>query len=169
MKMRFLLLLSLFSFACSVNAISICFYVNGYWGTWHETFFYGVYGNYGGFCFYEKSDHPSEYLFRFTITNYIPPTKEMLKKARKSNTWLEYTGTAEYYVNDDNPTIDKLFMDEVFLSPKKISDRPTRPIVKRTAKARIRIRPYKDHPRVYNIWFDNVAFGIDLEDCFFKQ
>lgn len=43
------------------------------------------------------------------------------------------------------------------------------PRVKRTTRAKIKIAPYKDHPVVYNIWFDNVGFGINLETSYFKK
>ena len=36
------------------------------------------------------------------------------------------------------------------------------PIAKRVANATIKIAPYKKHPELYNIWFDDVAIGIQL-------
>ena len=41
------------------------------------------------------------------------------------------------------------------------------PCVKRTADAIIKIAPYKKRPQCYNIYFDGVAVGIDMENTIF--
>ena len=57
-----------------------CYY-DGYWGAWHDcVYYYSIYGNYGGFNFYYSSRHPSDYLFRFQINSYMPPSKDEIKK-----------------------------------------------------------------------------------------
>ena len=33
----------------------------------------------------------------------------------------------------------------------------------------IKIAPYKDHPKIYNIWFEDVGVGIDLGTLYFVQ
>ena len=48
-------------------------------------------------------------------------------------------------------------------------DKGQMPCVKRTVQATIKIAPYKDHPKVYNIWFEDVAMAIDLGNMYFKQ
>ena len=86
-------LLSLSCFAqLSTNA-----YYNGYWGSWEKQYYeylrkskYQLHGNYSGFIIYNNGSHPSEYVFKFQIDNYLPPTKETIKYHRKNNIWYEY-------------------------------------------------------------------------------
>lgn len=165
------LLILLLVITLKAHCLSYSVFVNGYWGEW-KSFGYNInfYGNYGGFCLYEKNHHPSQFFFRFSIDNYQSPTKDQLKRARKSNTWFEYTGTVEYFVNDEYPTIEKQYLKPCFIMPyKPYSYSADGPRVKRTTRAKIKIAPYKDHPVVYNIWFDNVGFGINLETSYFKK
>jgi hypothetical protein len=153
--------------------IKTCGYFNGYWGPWEEHYFmdiYGridetllcqkVYGNYSGFCIYQGQLHPSYYSFKFQITNYVEPSKKIKKEHLKSKQWYEYSGIVEYYVTDKCPTAKAAVMSCIGNFPCIL---PTAEgAKKRTANARIKIEPYKDHPKVYNIWFEDVGVGIDL-------
>lgn len=78
-----------------------------------------------------------------------------------------YSGTAKYYVCDDYPTIEAAMRANTVIVPYETWRERNRPKVKRTTNATIKIAPYKDHPKVYNIWFDNVGLGIDLNDNYF--
>ena len=160
-------LLSLSCFAqLSTNA-----YYNGYWGEWKKQYFeyssqtmYELYGNYSGFILYSSYSHPSEYVFKFQIDNYIPVTKETIKYHKKNNIWYEYSGSVEYFINSDYPTIKAALMTWNIPHVKNTVEN-----IKKTARAKIQIAPYKDHPRVYNIWFEDVGVAIDLGNWSFKQ
>lgn len=161
--------------------IKICGYYDGYWGEWEEAYhtnLYGmfdttlpylkIYGNYSGFCTYQNTAHPSTYSFKFQITNYVVPDKKSRKEHLKSGKWYEYNGTVEYYVNNELPTIKQIMKrSSIFGSFPLIT--PSTDTRKRNVNATIQIAPYKDHPRVYNIWFEGVAVGIDLNTVFFNQ
>lgn len=156
---------------CAQATIGVCCYYDGYWGEW-KPLSIDLYGNYGGFIFYNSGDHKSNYVFKFQISNYITPTKKAIRYMKKNNRWFEYEGTVEYWVHEDYPTIKDVFKKfgcpMRFRFESQYSDNK-KPTVKRVAKAKIQIAPnfYKNHPRVYNIWFDDVGFGIDLRNNFF--
>jgi hypothetical protein len=150
-------------------------------------------GNYNGFVLYLPWEHPSNYFFSFDIDNRTPPTKKEVKEHSKKGLWWEYTGTVEYYVCDVYPTIKDCFKQ--FGRPLMKSDlesseyssklsvlRATRirqqgsfvakGLTKRTARATIKIAPYSHKslkPMVYNIWFEDVGFGIDLAGSHFGK
>ena len=171
MKKLFLILI-LFAVSCKVNCsvISTCVYYDGYWGKWSKVNI-GIIGNYSTMTLYNEQYHPSLYNFKFTITNYRIPTKEEQKQHIASNRWIEYEGFVEYYIIDEYMTIKEIFKKfnwpSICPALHKVEEGQT-PCVKRTVKAIIRIQPYKDHPKRYNIVFEDVMFGIDLEDNFFK-
>lgn len=167
MKIKSLLLfISLFVVSNVFSQIKINSYYDGYWGLWRNTSGCSIRGNYSGFIIYASQDHPSMYFFKFQISNYIVPDANTLKYHRKSNEWLQYSGTVEYFVSETYQTITDVLRRNHF--PSKF-DSNKEPVAKRTTNATIRIAPYKDHPKVYNIWFDGVGVGIDLNDIHFKQ
>ena len=172
---------SLFVFA----QIKVSGYYDGYWGEWEDAYIsslYGddntvdtslpymkIYGDYSGFCTYANTDHPSAYMFKFQITNYITPDKKTRKYHLKNNKWFEYNGVVEYFVKDEHESIkDILAKGSVFgRIPATQSIWPG--AKKRIANATIKIAPYKDHPKVYNIFFEGVGVGIDLNTLVFQQ
>lgn len=166
--------------ALSVRAqISTCSWHDGYWGQWksHTTryeFFpphyeYIIYGNYSCFIIYKKGNHPSEYIFKFEIDSYSTPDKKTIKYHKKNNLWYEYSGTVEYYVTEKYPTIYAILKAFEFPYFNCNSGSYDNPCVKRTARATIKIAPYKKRPQCYNIYFDNIGVGIDMEKTYFKQ
>lgn len=179
---------------CFSQDMYFCFNYDGYWGDWKSCYqWYRIYGSYNGFLIYVNDEHPSDYFFSFTIDNRTAPSKKEVKEHFKSKTWWEYQGTVEYYVCDVYPTIKDCFKE--FGRPLRKSDlktteysgklsvlRATRirqqgsfvaqGVTKRTARATIKIAPYSHKtlkPRVYNIYFDNVGFGIDLGGNYFSE
>ncbi len=160
--------------------IRTCAYYDGYWGEWKdqwlpslfsstpEKMYYDLYGNESGFIIYNKGDHPSDYIFKFQINNYVPPSKQQIKEHYKRKEWFTYTGTVEYYVVESAPTIKEILKKWGFPI---YHDWPTRnePIAKRIANSTIKIAPYQKHPELYNIWFDDVAIGIQLVYVHFKN
>lgn len=147
-------------------------YYDGYWGEWQiqwlpslfsstpEKFYYGLYGNESGFIVYDADLHPSDYVFKFQINNYVAPTKKQIKEHYKRQEWYEYYGTVEYFVVEEYPTIKDILKQWGF--PLYGQHTTGTPIAKRVANATIKIAPYKKHPEVYNIWFDDVAIAIQL-------
>lgn len=105
--------------------------------------------------------------FEIDIKNYSFPSKKDIKKHLKENKWYEYTGTVEYYVNDDYPTAEVVAKRERLVMPNPRIDQT--PNVKRTAKATIKIQPFKKTPKVYNVWFDNIAVGLDISNVKFEK
>lgn len=75
----------------------------------------------------------------------------------------------EYYISDIYPSALEAFRDNkgVKLLPSK--NRRGNPAKKITSKATIRVAPFKDVPRTYNIWYDKVAIGIDLNTTYFSH
>ena len=151
--------------------ISTNIYYDGYWGTWKKEYdtytkdsWYQLYGNNSGFIIYNQIFHPSQYFFKFQIDSYSAPSKEERKNHRKNDIWYEYTGTVEYFVNSDYPTI-KDALKGVYAFPCVRNDNGN----KRTARAIIKIAPYKKYPQVYNIWFEDVGIAIDLGSLHFNQ
>lgn len=162
--MKRLLMLVVFSIMANLvmAQLQVCSWHDGYWGEWKDkSWLYTMYGNYSGFVVYEKSNHPSKYVFKFQADSYRTADKKTIKYHIKNKEWYVYSGTVEYYVTEDYPTIDKILEKHEF--PYFHCDSGYgRPCVKRTARATIKIAPYKKHPTCYNIYFDNVAVGIDL-------
>ena len=167
-------------FIIAINAqISTNSWHDGYWGEWksHTMRFtysspiyeYGLSGGKEGIAIYKKGDHPSAFFFRFAITTYfVNPDKKTKKAHIKNDTWYEYQGRVEYYVTEEYPDIVSILRKYEFPCFNINSGSEGNPCVKRTANATIKIAPYKDHPRVYNIYFDNVAVGISFDDIWFS-
>jgi len=174
-KRLLLLIASVFLTITAKAQISTCAYYDGYWGKWKQRYVRWpsgqitmnddeFRGNYSGFIIYDKSDHPSQYFFKFQINNYVPPTKQQIKEHYKKNEWYEYSGTVEYFVVEDLPTIKDILKEIGFpLYHKDIHDGFGNYAVKRVANATIKIAPYKKHPETYNFWFDNVGLAISLD------
>lgn len=175
MNKRKLLLLVIFCFLTSVIKAQIrtCAYYDGYWGKWEERWipklylpredYYNLYGDYSGFIVYDKEGHPSQYTFKFQIDNYVPPSKKEIKEHYKRQEWYEHTGTVEYFVVESAPTIKDILKKWGFPIYYHDSNRfKGEPTARRIANATIKIAPYKKHPTVYNIWFDDVAIAIEL-------
>lgn len=169
--MNFFLFKTLFVFTIllggTISAFSQihCYNIDGYWGD-SSRLSMRIYGNYNGFVLYK--DHPSNYTFKFTIDTEHNPTKKEIKSRYKKNIWWEYTGTVEYYVSEQYPTIKDVLekgIGPTFLNSK--SSFPGNPVIKRTAKAIIRIAPYKKRPQTYNFVFDDVGYAINLENLYF--
>ncbi len=163
-------IVNLFSLSSSAQLCSNAFY-NGYWGEWKKQYdeytgsYYKLYGNNSGFIIYHRNSHPSEYVFKFKIDNYTPPSKETIKYHRKNNIWYEYSGSVEYFINNDYPTIKKALSS--YNCFPQVENKVEN--IKKTARATIKIAPYKKHPTLYNIWFEDVGFALDLGSIYFKQ
>lgn len=143
--------------------------IDGNWTGWSgPSINLGIRGGYAGFTIGDIWGGEWDPWFRFTIDNFYIPDKETRSQRVKSKTWYEYTGTVEYYVDDDAPSAYACFKEyghDMFVSMRGHENRGIKKIVSR---ARIKIEPYKEHPKVYNIFYDNVGLGIDLNTVYFK-
>lgn len=160
----------------STNPLQLQYYYDGYWSGWRG---YGgswrivsAKGTFDGFCLYLPNCHPSEYFFKFYISNPSAYSEQEIKQHYKTKEWLTYNGVVEYYVTDDYPTIKsklkaiqqgKLTVGWIGGDYNRRDNKEFGGIaVKRTAKAEISIQPFKlkHNWRCYNIFFDYVAIGI---------
>jgi len=155
--------MSLLSFVVYSQAPIVEFgsYYDSYWGEWHGGDNYKAKGTYNDFVAYWYINHPSEYYFKltFNVPNAINgevPKKER-KRRLKNNQWYEYEGTIEFYLNDNISTVKQWVMNFGKIG----RGYPYRNIgnnIRIEYPCKIRIAPYKDNPRTYNIFFDK--FGI---------
>ena len=153
----------------SFGQIKFCAYFDGFWSPWVSSSEARVYGNYESFVVHTVDDGPWNYRFKFTINDFKVPNKKQRKKDLKANKYYEFSGTVEYYTSYDFPSARDAFRQNKgpkFISANMEKGKPTKKI---TSKATIRVRPFKDYPRVYNIWYDNVALGIDLNTTYFTH
>lgn len=150
-------------------------YVHGYWSKWENQTWGWDSSHYNyeftarkhdyneTFCGLEfRSEYadPWNWCFRISIDNYVKPDSKERKKHDKNNIWYEYSGTVEYYVSEEYPTIEKVLERYKFPNINPTTKTMGR-VVKRTAKATIKIASYKKTPRAFNIYFDGCGVGID--------
>ncbi len=148
----------------SISQIGLCSYVDHCWGDWK---FYNIkaYGTYDEISFFQPGDHPSQWQWKFKISDYKVPSKKELKSYRRSNKWLVYNGTFEYYIDDDNLSIQDMIREDgcPIINPTNHRvDKGERPCKRQTVNAVIKIKPFKKNPQVYNIFFEGVGMGFDL-------
>lgn len=105
--------------------------------------------------------------FSFQITNYIPPTTQQIKEHYKKKQYFEYTGTVEYLLNEFSPTAEDIAKQSFFVQSDPRTD--ITPIINRRTSCIIQIAPYKKLPQLYNIWFDNIGYAIDLRNIIFSN
>ena len=165
--------------------IGVSYYYQSVWNGWEGAGWnkYDLYGNRHGFRVFEHDKRPADFFFRFWITDYKTPDKKDIKTHYKTNTKWVYSGYVEYYVCDVYPTFEDCLRElkrplyeedtqwtsyqeklTVIKASQIRKNGSFTPIgyKKVTKPATIWIMPYKKYPRVYNIWFDNVGYAIDL-------
>lgn len=163
-RLLFLFILIIAPLLC--RAQDGCFLVNGYWSKWQNLYGAEFQGAINDFVLYPEYQHPSEFFVRVRINNFYLPSKQQIKEHKKTNTWFEYSGTVEYYVSNQYPTIESIFKDYVpwgtwkNMYPKLLQMEKEQ-YVKRTANATIKLAPTKE-PIILNIYFDSVGFGISF-------
>ena len=157
-------LLLLLVLGTHAQTISYARYIDGYWSEW-ELVQGCIHGSYGEILCYDCNHHPSEFTWRLTLNNFIKPSKELIKDYYKKKCWWEYQGYFEYYISDEYQTLKSQLLNRVWITPwlHDVSKGQT-PCVKRTVRATVKIAPYKDHPRCYNVYVEGDGFGIDLRN-----
>lgn len=160
---------------------------DGYWGKMelvcHDRGFVRTLRNDSIHIFYFEEDGPWDAFLKLSIDGFkMPSEKSYINVPIKGNkidnmdyinnlNFREYTGTVEYYVCDEYPSIYDAFKKNkkpYFVTPTRDDGMPTKKI---TSKAKIKIktafiknetryhRYYSDH-YVYVIEFDNVSLCI---------
>ena len=142
--------------------------MDGYWSSWNFSLL-EVTGSMRNFVLFNGSDHPSIFLLRWKADNYTKPSKKEIKEHIKSDSWFEYTGTVEYWVSEEYPTIKDVLK-------KKQGSLVTNPDsgygnsqssgrkVKRTATAKMMCQFYKNgYIKNINLFFDNIGYGIGCD------
>lgn len=158
------------------NTYSTCAYYDGFWSKWDDRYtnIFDLYGNYHSIAIYEANTHPSNFYFKFEIDNFQIPDKKTIKNHYKNKTWYEYSGWVEYNITDQYPTAKDalrnnpiLFPNFPYVLPQQRGD--TKPTVTKRVRATIKIEPFKKTPKVYNIFYENVGFAINLENNTFRN
>lgn len=147
-----------------------CININGYWSKWEQQRgiscqlqYNHIQDKFEGLLFY-INNQPWDYMFKIDIDNYYKPNKKERKKHLKDKVWYQYQGWVEYYVIDSYPTILDVLKWTGFpsISPERYKHMAPN-VVKRRARATIKIAPYKDLPSTFNILFDNIGVGISFK------
>lgn len=157
-------------------SIKASYCIDNQWGPWKVLYYSRgfntyvssaevgqLYGNYGDFKLLTDRDKPwGYYVFRVKIDNFKKPSKEEIKQHKKNNQWYVYSGTFEYSVCDAYPTARDAFSLGWLIGYFREIDNQT--VVRRTAKATIKIAPYSkgECPQCYNIYFEGIGFAIDF-------
>ena len=97
----------------SIHAVEFkdCIQYQGYWTEWALVRL-DIRGGYNGMTFRPMNSDPWLYYLGFTIDNFAFPTKQEIKAHKKENREYFYTGTCEYYVCDEYPTITSILKKE---------------------------------------------------------
>lgn len=163
-KTALLLILILLVAQNSYAQWSEAFLYKGDWSSWQKT--YGEISHYVDDSGIILKTPGGQTYFSFQITNYTPPTKAQIKEHLKSGEWYEYRGYVEYSVNDAYPTAEELAKASRFVIPNPRTDKT--PTVQRRTSCTIKIAPYKKLPACYNVYFDNIGVGIDIQGMTFQ-
>lgn len=119
-----------------------------------------------GLEFSQLKSQSSNWCFKFTVNNYKKPTKKVRKENLKSDTWYEYEGWVEFYLDNENPTIKSVLEQYYFPLIEPGIGNNTHLI---HVPALIKIAPYKKAPEHFEIFFDNVGLGITFDEWPFDK
>ena len=139
-----------FLFSLTSFCGKFAFYYDGYWGPW-KGYICSMGFDENSLYFYKPWDHPSENFLKIRVNTSSEPEKD--------GKWYVYSGTVEYYVSEEYPTIKDVLKHGFFVQP---YDSP--PIAKRTATATITMhkRLWRKHPRLLTVFFDDIAIAIGI-------
>lgn len=145
------------------SLIECSLYKTNYWTNWLEGSGVSFYGGWSQITAYDPlTGNLSAFYFRVTVNNFAIPDKKTRKEHVKTNTWYEYTGTMEYWIDDEHMTFESTCNRNFPISANpsvKFNDTPS--IIKKST-AKIKIAPYEKYPQTYNIWFDNIGFAFNM-------
>jgi hypothetical protein len=147
------------SFGGYSDYFSTSFCYKGQWSSWEAHYIpdYHVHSakaNNGDIIGLRLSDSGGNTYFSFLITDY-----ERGKKVCE--------GTVTYYVNDTYPNAEALAKANTFVIPNYRRDET--PSVKRTATATIKIVNNGRKPATFNIWYDDIGVGFDVQNVYWSK
>lgn len=160
LKLLFLLVFSInYSLYAETENFSTSCYYDGFWGKWQGNgYSHILYGKYNDIMEVAKRAHPSDYYWRLKIYGLEDCNRH--KRDRKN--WAEYKGTLTYYISDQYPTLKQILKKGGGLA---IYGN----VIKRTVDVKVRVKPYKYNPEVYNIYFqsegENCGFAISINSA----
>lgn len=157
-----------FSFAQKDN-FSIAYYIDSMWGEWDyvSSYVYNISGSVDDFVIKNSRDHPSNYFLRIKVDNFTIPSRSEYKRRKKKNEWHEYEGTIEYFYRacDGDNFKSRAKGGFSYTDPTAYDEGGelfNEKVLKATKRIVVRIAPFKKHPSVYNIYFDDIGIGIVL-------
>lgn len=169
--MKKLVLFIFFALICSVaysQWIKTAVNQNGTWYPWRQGHGVTLSGSWDYFAVHSIYYDSSRFYFKIKIDNFTIPPKKVRKDHLKSNTWYEYSGYIEYWIDDDHLDFISALEDEALkLLPGaavpwlQFGGRPS--IVKKSP-AKIMIQPYKSYPQLFNIWFEGIGYAFYFFD-----
>lgn len=141
--------------------IQTCRMIGGYWDEWKDNYNTSVKGYVDNFVIYESYRHPSDYCLKVVIKDFSMPDKKTRRMHMKNDKWYVYSGYIEYYALPSSSIGDYVWrFPEGECYDTKINKKN---LYLKRIRATIKIAPYKDRPRTYNIWFSDYAVGISFK------
>lgn len=153
---------------CSINVysqtwIKTAVFQNNIWYPWEDSSNVKQSGSYNQFVVHSLYDDPSRFYFRVTIDNFYIPDKNNRKAHIKSGEWYVFSGTIEYWIDDDH--MDFLSCLPSYKKSVPIEAVPWhkydgRPSIIKKSPATIQIAPYEKFPQTYNVWFEGIGYAF---------
>lgn len=163
MKKLFLLfLLTIFSTCVySTSWIKTAIYQNNIWYPWEKGSNVTMSGYYEQFSVHSTLYDSSHFYFRVTINNFSIPDKKTRRARMKSDEWYEYTGTIEYWIDDEHMNfISCISGNSVPIAACPWTKYDKTPSIIKKSPATIKIAPYEKYPVTYNLWFEGIGFAF---------
>lgn len=134
-------------------------YIKGYWGEWREAYPPMLAnGKYDNIVLYPKGNHPSDYCVHLIIEGFNGKIDKKEKKRRiKNDESYQYNGTIEIYLANTAPNL----LDWVKSFGGITTPNSTyQGIIKKSYPAIIKIKPYKENPELYMVYFENLGIAF---------
>lgn len=155
-----LLLLAISNTVCGQRTFIYNKQINNYWGEWKNSNSHVLDGEYSNFIIYSSGDHPSKYIMKVKILDMnIDTDKKVMKERIKSNSWYLFNGIVEYFTYKDSHS----FKDIIDSWPFVPNAQSGSSLESHKVPAVIKVAPFKNKPKVYNIHIENLGIGVQLD------
>jgi hypothetical protein len=145
----------------STSWIKTAIYQNNIWYPWEKGSYVVQSGTYNQFYVHSYFEDSSHFYFRITIDNFSIPDKKTRKTYLKNNLWYEYTGTIEYWIDDEHMNfISCISGNSVPIAACPWTKYDKTPSIIKKSPATIKIAPYEKYPVTYNLWFEGIGFAF---------
>lgn len=167
-----LLLVIVISFLGIGDAVSqqFAYLIDGYWSNWE---YKGVTagGSLRNLVVFYSDEHPSIFELKWKADNYTKPSQKEIKEYIKKDAWFEYTGTVEYWVSEQYPTIKDALKKSGFLVTNPDSRIENFDFcgkkAKRTANAKMRCKfDETGDIVVISLIFDGIGYAISFKTLY---